>query len=50
MIGGEIKDKTFLDDYNQTIYKDYTPTITTRIIECCHYFIYEEEKDTTDKL
>ena len=34
----------FLDDYNQIVYDDITPTITTKIITSCHYFIYEEDK------
>ena len=37
--GGE-----FLDDYNQKVYDDISPTITTKIITSCHYFIYEEDK------
>ena len=35
----------FLDDYNQTVYDDIAPTITTRIIESCHYFIYEDDTE-----
>ena len=44
-VGGQ-----FLDDYNQTVYDDITPTITTKIITSCHYFIYEEDerKDIQD--
>ena len=34
----------FLDDYNQTVYDDIVPTITTKIITSCHYFIYEDEE------
>ena len=34
----------FLDDYNQKVYDDIVPTITTKIITSCHYFIYEEDK------
>ena len=34
----------FLDDYNQIVYDDIVPTITTKIITSCHYFIYEEDK------
>ena len=34
----------FLDDYNQIVYDDIVPTITTKIITSCHYFIYEEEE------
>ena len=34
----------FLDDYNQKVYDDISPTITTKIITSCHYFIYEEDK------
>ena len=44
----ECRGGQFLDDYNQTVYDDIAPTITTRIIESCHYFIYEDdESDTT---
>ena len=40
----------FLDDYNQKVYDDISPTITTKIITSCHYFIYEEDerKDIQD--
>lgn len=43
--GGE-----FLDCYNQTVYDDISPTITTKIITSCDYFIYEEDerKDIQD--
>ncbi len=34
----------FLDCYNQTVYDDISPTITTKIITSCHYFIYEYEE------
>ena len=34
----------FLDDYNQKVYDDISPTITTKIITSCHYFIYEEDE------
>lgn len=34
----------FLDAYNQTVYDDIVPTITTKIITSCDYFIYEEDK------
>ena len=34
----------FLDDYNQIVYNDIVPTITTKIITSCNYFIYEEDK------
>lgn len=46
----ECRGGQFLDDYNQTIYDDITPTITTKIITSCHYFIYEEDerKDIQD--
>ena len=40
----ECRGGQFLDDYNQTVYDDITPTITTKIITSCHYFIYEEDK------
>ena len=33
----------FLDDYHQKVYDDISPTITTKIIRSCNYFIYEEE-------
>ena len=39
ILGGQ-----FLDDYNQKVYDDIVPTITTKIITSCHYFIYEEDK------
>ena len=40
----------FLDCYHQTVYDDIVPTITTKIITSCHYFIYEEDerKDIQD--
>lgn len=46
----ECRGGQFLDDYNQTVYDDITPTITTKIITLCHYFIYEEDerKDIQD--
>lgn len=46
----KIRGGQFLDDYNQTVYDDITPTITTKIITSCHYFIYEEDerKDIQD--
>ena len=46
----ECRGGQFLDDYNQTVYDDITPTITTKIITSCHYFIYEEDerKDIQD--
>lgn len=46
----ECRGGQFLDDYNQTVYDDITPTITTKIITSCHYFIYEEDerKDIKD--
>ena len=37
-----IRGCSFLDDYNQTVYDNISPTITTKIITSCHYFIYEE--------
>ena len=40
MLGGG----QFLDDYNQKVYDDIVPTITTKIITSCHYFIYEDEE------
>ena len=43
----ECRGGQFLDDYNQTVYDDIAPTITTRIIESCHYFIYEDDKSDT---
>ena len=33
-----------LDAYNQKVYDDISPTITTKIITSCHYFIYEDDK------
>ena len=46
----KIRGGQFLDDYNQTVYDDIVPTITTKIITSCHYFIYEEDerKDIQD--
>ena len=46
----ECRGGQFLDDYNQTVYDDIVPTITTKIITSCHYFIYEEDerKDIQD--
>ena len=40
----DVRGGQFLDDYNQKVYDDITPTITTKIITSCHYFIYEEDK------
>lgn len=31
----------FMDCYNQAVYTEFTPTITTRIDHCHHYFICE---------
>ena len=39
----DVRGGQFLDDYNQVVYDNITPTITTRIESSCHYFIYEEE-------
>ena len=46
----ECRGGQFLDDYNQKVYDDISPTITTKIITSCHYFIYEEDerKDIQD--
>ena len=46
----ECRGGQFLDDYNQIVYNDIVPTITTKIITSCHYFIYEEDerKDIQD--
>ena len=46
----ECRGGQFLDDYNQTVYDDIVPTITTKIITSCDYFIYEEDerKDIQD--
>ena len=41
-----IRGCSFLDDYNQKVYDNISPTITTKIITSCNYFIYEEEKKT----
>ena len=38
-----IRGCSFLDVYNQTVYNDIAPTITTKITTSCDYFIYEEE-------
>ena len=40
----ECRGGQFLDDYNQKVYDDISPTITTKIIRSCDYFIYEEDK------
>ena len=40
----DIRGGQFLDDYNQKVYDNISPTITTKIITSCHYFIYEEDK------
>ena len=40
----ECRGAQFLDDYNQKVYDDISPTITTKIITSCHYFIYEDDK------
>ena len=45
----DIRGGQFLDGYNQIVYKDITPTITTRIISSCHYFIYEEDTRQTNR-
>lgn len=45
----DIRGGQFLDDYNQKVYDDITPTITTKIITSCHYFIYEEESRQTNR-
>lgn len=45
----ECRGGQFLDDYNQTVYDDIAPTITTRIIESCHYFIYEDDTRQTNR-
>ena len=39
----------FLDDYNQIVYDDIVPTITTKIITSCNYFIYEEDTRQTNR-
>lgn len=44
-----IRDGSFLDDYNQKVYDNISPTITTKIITSCHYFIYEEDKQIWSK-
>ena len=45
----DVRGGQFLDDYNQKVYDDITPTITTKIITSCHYFIYEEESRQTNR-
>ena len=45
----DVRGGQFLDDYNQKVYDDITPTITTKIITSCHYFIYEEETKHTER-
>ena len=46
----ECRGGQFLDAYNQTVYDNISPTITTKIITSCDYFIYEEDerKDIQD--
>lgn len=46
----ECRGGQLLDAYNQKVYDDITPTITTKVITSCHYFIYEEyeRKDIQD--
>ena len=39
----------FLDCYNQTVDDDIVPTITTKIITSCDYFIYEEDTRQTNR-
>lgn len=38
----ELEDKDLLDGYNQGYARDAAYTITTRIIGCCHYFVFEK--------
>jgi hypothetical protein len=38
----ELEDKVLLDGYNQTFVRDVSYTITTRVIGCCHYFVFEK--------
>ena len=45
----DVRGGQFLDDYNQKVYDDIVPTITTKIITSCHYFIYEEESRQTNR-
>lgn len=45
----ELTDRCFLDDYNQAVFKEFTPTITTRIVQSCHYFIYEEVRSQQEQ-
>ena len=40
----ECKGGQLLDCYNQTVYDDIAPTITTRIGESGNYFIYEDKE------
>lgn len=37
--GGELKHGTFIDCYNQQLFHHFTPTITTRIDHCNHYYV-----------
>ena len=42
---GELEKGDFMDSYNQTIYKDVTPTITSRITGSNNYHIFEGNSD-----
>ena len=45
----ELEDGTFLDCYNDTISKDISIAITTRISECNNYFIVVKDERNKDK-
>ena len=40
----EFRGGQFLDAYHQTVYDNISPTITTKTITSCNYFIYEEDE------
>ena len=40
----DVRGGTLLDCYNQMVYDDIAPTITTRTAESSNYFIYEDKE------
>lgn len=49
---GQLRHGTFIDCYNQQLFQDFAPTITTRIDHCNHYYvsIFMESDMTRTKL
>ena len=47
--GGWIKNGIMLDLYNQALCCDTTPTITTRINSCSHYWVIRIEYEKVNK-